>query len=96
MSKTYWDKQTLVDSIPYNDSETVDLKVHEVVKGVKVFIDIRKYYIPKDSSTGEKEPGKGVAIKREMIPELIHMLQSYYDIDSIDLPVHNEDGGRER
>ncbi len=59
-------EEVLISEFDKNAREKVRVKLTEY--GGHKLIDIRAYW--PDGSTGELRPGKGLSVKRELIPEL--------------------------
>jgi hypothetical protein len=62
---------TLIGSFDKNQREEIRVRLTEY--GGHRLIDIRAYWEDKD---GEKKPGKGLAIRRELLPELKKLIDA--------------------
>lgn len=61
-----------VAEFPKNDREVYRIYTREY-KGYHL-VDIRVWWV--DSVTGEYHPGKGVSLKREILPDVVQVLSS--------------------
>jgi hypothetical protein len=66
MAETKMDDGILVAEFEKNASEVVRVRLTEY-QG-KELLDIRSFY--EERGTGERKPGKGLAIRRELLPDL--------------------------
>lgn len=61
-----------------NGREIIRVRLNEF-KGIPM-VDVRAFYQDPPGS-GEWRPGKGIALKRELLPELLGALQQAQEID---------------
>ena len=68
----YWESTEDLMSTPYTGS--MDLRVRRLHKGDTRYIEIRKWYTPRDSADGKKAPGKGIVLDELKLEELHNTL----------------------
>ena len=70
------DEGIIVGEFEKNASEMVRVRLTEF-KGHEL-IDIRGWY--EDRETGEMKPGKGITLKRDLLPDLLELLHKAEEV----------------